>query len=54
MNFTEHAGKAVLQAAGIPTPKGILVRTAAEAADAARKMVERALARMADHMNAVR
>lgn len=38
MNFTEHAGKAVLRTVGIPTPQGILARTAAEAADAARKI----------------
>jgi succinyl-CoA synthetase beta subunit len=38
MNFTEHAGKAVLRNAGIPTPQGILARSAGEAADAARKI----------------
>ena len=34
MNFNEHAGKAVLKAAGIPTPEGILARTPDEAAAA--------------------
>lgn len=38
MNFTEHAGKAALSAAGIPIPKGILARTPEEAADAARQV----------------
>ena len=38
MNFNEHAGKAVLRAAGIPTPEGILARTADEAAAAAQKI----------------
>ena len=38
MNFTEHAGKAVLRAAGIPTPEGILAQTPEDAADAARKI----------------
>jgi succinyl-CoA synthetase beta subunit len=38
MNFTEHAGKTVLRTVGIPTPQGILARSAAEAADAARKI----------------
>ncbi len=38
MNFTEHAGKAVLRAAGIPTPEGIVARTPEEAADAARRI----------------
>lgn len=38
MNFTEHAGKAVLRAAGIPTPEGIVARTPEEAADAARRL----------------
>jgi succinyl-CoA synthetase beta subunit len=38
MNFTEHAGKAVLRNAGIPTPQGILASTAAEAEAAARKI----------------
>ena len=38
MNFTEHAGKAVLRNAGIPTPQGILARTPKEAAEAARKI----------------
>ncbi|MGH6815586.1 MAG: succinate--CoA ligase subunit beta [Hyphomicrobiaceae bacterium] len=36
MNFTEHAGKAVLAAAGIPVPAGRLARTPHEAAVAAR------------------
>ena len=38
MNFTEHAGKAVLRNAGIPTPQGILAHTPEEAAEAARKI----------------
>lgn len=38
MNFTEHAGKAALRAAGIPVPEGLIVRTPEEAADAARKI----------------
>ncbi len=38
MNFTEHAGKAVLRAAGIPTPEGIVARTPEEAAEAARRI----------------
>ena len=38
MNFNEHAGKAVLKAAGIPTPEGILARTPDEAAAAALKI----------------
>src|SRR5690606_23784917 len=38
MNFTEHAGKAVLRAAGIPTPEGIVARTPEEAAEAARRL----------------
>ncbi len=38
MNFTEHAGKAVLRAAGIPTPAGILARTPEDVADAARRI----------------
>ena len=38
MNFTEHAGKAALRAAGILTPEGILARTPDEAANAARKI----------------
>jgi len=36
MNFEEHAGKAVLRAAGIPTPEGRLARSAAEAEAAAK------------------
>lgn len=35
MNFAEHAGKAVLRAAGIATPRGELARSADEAAAAA-------------------
>jgi succinyl-CoA synthetase beta subunit len=38
MNFTEHAGKAVLRAAGIPTPEGIVARSPDEVAEAARKI----------------
>lgn len=38
MDFTEHAGKAALRRAGIPTPDGILTRTTDEVADAARRM----------------
>jgi succinyl-CoA synthetase beta subunit len=38
MNFTEHAGKAALRAAGIPVPDGLIARTPEEAADAARKI----------------
>jgi succinyl-CoA synthetase beta subunit len=38
MNFTEHAGKAVLAAAGIAIPKGILVGTADAAASAAAQI----------------
>ena len=38
MNFTEHAGKAQLRAAGIATPEGILARTPDEAADAAQRI----------------
>ncbi len=38
MNFTEHAGKAVLRAAGIPTPEGIVARTPEDVADAARRI----------------
>jgi succinyl-CoA synthetase beta subunit len=38
MNFEEHAGKALLRAAGIATPKGELARTPEEAASAARQI----------------
>ncbi len=38
MDFTEHAGKAALRRAGIPTPDGVLARTAEEVADAARRI----------------
>jgi succinyl-CoA synthetase beta subunit len=38
MNFTEHAGKAVLRAAGIPTPDGVVARTPEDVADAARRI----------------
>ena len=38
MNFAEHAGKAVLRATGIATPKGTLARTPGEAAAAAAKL----------------
>ncbi|MFN3744428.1 MAG: succinate--CoA ligase subunit beta [Hyphomicrobiaceae bacterium] len=38
MNFTEHAGKAVLRAAGIPTPDGVVARTPGDVADAARRI----------------
>lgn len=38
MNFAEHAGKAVLRAAGIATPTGIVAATPAEAAAAAEKL----------------
>lgn len=38
MNFIEHAGKAVLKAAGIAVPDGALVRTSAEAEAAAAKI----------------
>lgn len=38
MNFTEHAGKAVLRATGIPTPEGIVAHTPEEAAEAARRL----------------
>ncbi|WP_072387405.1 ATP-grasp domain-containing protein [Hyphomicrobium sp. CS1BSMeth3] len=38
MNFTEHAGKAALRAAGIPTPEGIVARTPEDVADAARRI----------------
>jgi succinyl-CoA synthetase beta subunit len=38
MNFIEHAGKAVLKAAGIAVPDGILVRTPAEAEAAALRI----------------
>jgi len=36
MNFTEHSGKMVLRSHGIDVPEGILARTPAEAAAAAR------------------
>jgi succinyl-CoA synthetase beta subunit len=38
MNFVEHAGKAVLRAAGIATPQGVLVRSGEEATAAANKI----------------
>ena len=38
MNFTEHAGKAVLRAHGIPTPEGILARSPDEAEAAAKNI----------------
>ncbi len=38
MNFTEHAGKAVLAAAGIPVPHGIFADTPQQAADAAGRI----------------
>ena len=38
MNFTEHAGKAVLRAAGITTPEGALARSPAEAEAAAARI----------------
>lgn len=38
MNFTEHAGKAELRKAGIPTPDGVLARTPEEVAEAARRI----------------
>jgi succinyl-CoA synthetase beta subunit len=38
MNFTEHAGKAILQAAGIPVPAGLLAASPKEARAAAEKI----------------
>jgi succinyl-CoA synthetase beta subunit len=38
LNFAEHAGKAVLKAAGIATPRGELARNATEAAAAAARV----------------
>jgi len=38
MNFTENAGKAVLRAAGIPTPEGVVAHTPEEAAEVAHKL----------------
>ncbi|MEQ1612673.1 MAG: ATP-grasp domain-containing protein, partial [Hyphomicrobiaceae bacterium] len=38
MNFTEHAGKVVLAAAGIPVPAGILVESPEAAAVAAGRI----------------
>jgi succinyl-CoA synthetase beta subunit len=38
VNFTEHAGKAVLAAAGIPVPHGIVADTPEQAADAAGRI----------------
>lgn len=38
MNFEEHAAKPLLRAAGIETPKGVLARSADEAAAAARQI----------------
>ena len=38
MDFTEHAGKAALRQAGIPTPNGVLAHTPDEVADAARRI----------------
>ncbi len=38
MNFEEHAAKPLLRAAGITTPKGMLVRTADDAARAAAQL----------------
>jgi succinyl-CoA synthetase beta subunit len=38
MDFTEHAGKAALRRAGIPTPDGVLATTVNEVADAARRI----------------
>lgn len=38
MNFVEHAGKAVLKAAGIPVPDGIIATTPAAAKAAAEKI----------------
>src|SRR5262245_14856697 len=38
MNFVEHAGKAVLRAAGIATPKGEIAASAVEASAAAEKL----------------
>jgi succinyl-CoA synthetase beta subunit len=38
MNFAEHAGKALLKAAGIPVPEGVLATTAQEVGRAAQRL----------------